>query len=1615
MSFLKLDTALQLPLIETIEEKYELEKQLGGYSDLAKRLFEETAGTVGLNIANEQVKAFLTNYIPSIIINVTNIYGTKIGGKLLSQIQMTLMSTLTGGLGFNSLMDTVMQTVSLGSASMLGLSEDSSAVQTMHTLLQAPLSAYAKKLGYASYIPQAVSFIPFSGTIGTTAGHVGKLMKQPLKVYSQAREIYLTPFTLLSDWMADNTAQLIVNEIRDPYLNDTLIPAFKQTVDNLLPKRDTASNFDPLETQDEHSYDVAKKNVSSYIAQYHEFKKNSNLLVYFMLELGEVVGNELVYNTKLQDVLVHRIGGDNAKQAFQVTRKVVSNTYTVIKDENTLSNVIAEWMQENFVKLAKKASDSDLTTIAEHIGLFKQAFSGKILTKYELDTIKGKSIITRLIEGGLSSGYNAFKKYIVSDSREKFQDFKNEIVKAISEGNYVDLYNFFNLHGEANKSVVRNIILKNQRLDFKSEVNGLPITPLMSAIETGNLDLIQLIIEECQNQNVTKEGVGLPGLDLDQYSAGITPLQRAIMKNHHGTVQYLINKNVNLVKPSIIGGATPLMIAAKNGNLDIVETLLSYKSVKETIDSKGFRGRTALHYAMKNGHMKVAEQLIENGANLFLKDANGYTPLGLLYDELQRKISSSKLTKNEAEQNFEGCLQELQPALKNIIHQFATHQSALLASAKSAAAQSATAKLATASKTDPVARSYLRLAINIGCKLDEIDGNPWFNRLFEQKEMKLISKLMNDPNNSELINYEMWQAVTVGEDALSILKEALSIFNASEITSKLIEFTELEFINDSLKDFNPSKINDNSFSFLRFESLNQLVINSIIQRQDFKALNLEILRDIFNHQIKNGQLDSLKLILKYCPKLLDEQDSLLNSPLHYSLKYGRYEITQFLLDQGADITLKNKNGDTAYESWSKNNTFLNKLLDTITFTKRESVSENDKLAKAFALNMVQINDQFDKFEKEISSTPVKEQPQKIYESLSTLINKDSKDEIRNELISKILQRADSDLGLFSINQGTNKSLIIQAIIKNDYILFDVFIKSLMAKDPSQREDICQFFINELLSAPIAENLIIKGMEVILKLPDNENNALLSLSDKKLRLPSEIAFQNKKYSVMAFILDSAPQYVSLKMMNYILINQLPCAKKVFEINQELIASNIMNEDVEEVVGYLSMIWNRPQNDFNLALFKTYFLNASGEAINQFLKAHKITGYIHNSPITMEQFVSKFNDDELTSFIDNKFKFLSDNRKLEFLELAITKGQMDYVRSIIEAHPELLNLQLSELGNRTPLHIAVNNQNWKMAHFFMLKGGLVNLKSNDNNTAYDDWFKASITPWISNNRTWEHSKIDKILSDGADLEKLNAYSRKSGSIQIMMLFNAQEIDKNIDIDTSQEEKIKIIVERIQMILNSPNKNILNGMPLEDYLIATQVLIDVYTQKHGITLDELFSYKLPNTNGNTLLHQAINTKSKIMTDFILEYPVNLNLQNDEGNTPLHLTIKNDDPNLTKNLIKRGSSVDLANNTNKTAINLIESARTQTTNSYTLFKPANMIGAQSTELIALIAECVKPQSENINEAEKVKAAQNADITQNENTEVAEKSEANQNADITQNENEAGDDYVSNISPNGP
>ncbi|KAL2754852.1 hypothetical protein ACRALDRAFT_2028108 [Sodiomyces alcalophilus JCM 7366] len=114
------------------------------------------------------------------------------------------------------------------------------------------------------------------------------------------------------------------------------------------------------------------------------------------------------------------------------------------------------------------------------------------------------------------------------------------------------------------------------------------------------------------------------------------------------------------------GKSSPLHMAAGNGNLDIVTSLLSHFSStqdqrKTFLDLPNEYGNTALHWASLRGHLPVVKVLMEAGANPAAANDKDQIPLDLALFEDRKDIVDHFMALSgglEGENSQEGGLQQ---------------------------------------------------------------------------------------------------------------------------------------------------------------------------------------------------------------------------------------------------------------------------------------------------------------------------------------------------------------------------------------------------------------------------------------------------------------------------------------------------------------------------------------------------------------------------------------------------------------------------------------------------------------------------------------------------------------------------------------------------------------------------------------------------------------------------------------------------------------------------------------------------------------------------------------------------------------------------------------------
>lgn len=110
-----------------------------------------------------------------------------------------------------------------------------------------------------------------------------------------------------------------------------------------------------------------------------------------------------------------------------------------------------------------------------------------------------------------------------------------------------------------------------------------------------------------------------------EFCTGLTPLQYAA-KTNGATISTLLDAGADPTLPHKSTGTTPLMFAARSGDVEAVRVLLEVLG-RDAVDAVDEHGSTALGLCSLTCNVNVAKLLVAAGVNVFKRDASGNTPL----------------------------------------------------------------------------------------------------------------------------------------------------------------------------------------------------------------------------------------------------------------------------------------------------------------------------------------------------------------------------------------------------------------------------------------------------------------------------------------------------------------------------------------------------------------------------------------------------------------------------------------------------------------------------------------------------------------------------------------------------------------------------------------------------------------------------------------------------------------------------------------------------------------------------------------------------------------------------------------------------------------------------
>jgi len=107
-------------------------------------------------------------------------------------------------------------------------------------------------------------------------------------------------------------------------------------------------------------------------------------------------------------------------------------------------------------------------------------------------------------------------------------------------------------------------------------------------------------------------------------ATGNNDLIKAVQKGDFTSAVVLLDEGMN---PNIIeSGQSPLMIAARNGEIQITRALVAFGA---DVNLRNDDGTTALMLAARNGNTLVVEMLLKAGADADLRNNRGFTSADL--------------------------------------------------------------------------------------------------------------------------------------------------------------------------------------------------------------------------------------------------------------------------------------------------------------------------------------------------------------------------------------------------------------------------------------------------------------------------------------------------------------------------------------------------------------------------------------------------------------------------------------------------------------------------------------------------------------------------------------------------------------------------------------------------------------------------------------------------------------------------------------------------------------------------------------------------------------------------------------------------------------------------
>ncbi len=232
-----------------------------------------------------------------------------------------------------------------------------------------------------------------------------------------------------------------------------------------------------------------------------------------------------------------------------------------------------------------------------------------------IDKSMGNELIKVLLEAGADANTGSpYYTPLEMAIRKRNIEMAQILLDSGADLNHVKENGNTIFHRAATINSNKNIdFLLSKGLDINVR-NNKGITPLHIAAEKGYTSVIEQMINN-----------GADPFAIDNNNYMPMHIHQFVYKSDKEKVAWLLSKGVNVNMNQVEHNVAPIILAAANGDLDMVK-FLHEKGADLTIRAE--EGYTPLHAAVgRRGKVEVVEYLLTNGVNADVVSDEGYTPL----------------------------------------------------------------------------------------------------------------------------------------------------------------------------------------------------------------------------------------------------------------------------------------------------------------------------------------------------------------------------------------------------------------------------------------------------------------------------------------------------------------------------------------------------------------------------------------------------------------------------------------------------------------------------------------------------------------------------------------------------------------------------------------------------------------------------------------------------------------------------------------------------------------------------------------------------------------------------------------------------------------------------